>query len=75
MSRPKDRNRVMCPWCGRSKMLFETREKAERFIEYNARDYANPTFRPRRAYWCDGCGGWHITHTNKIMKPRGYEEQ
>lgn len=75
MSRPKDKNRIMCPFCGRAKMLFETREKAERFIEWNENSFANPTYKPRRAYYCEGCGGWHITHTNKIQRPRSYENE
>lgn len=29
----KPKNRVMCPDCGRSKMLFETETKANNFIK------------------------------------------
>jgi ssDNA-binding Zn-finger/Zn-ribbon topoisomerase 1 len=29
------RNRVMCPDCGKAKMLFESEKKAKRFIEWN----------------------------------------
>lgn len=64
----------MCPYCGRAKMLFETKEKAERFIEFNQHFFNSATYRPRRVYWCDGCGGWHVTHTNKLRKPRTDEE-
>ena len=31
----KPKNRVLCPDCGREKMLFETEKKAKLFIEYN----------------------------------------
>ena len=31
----KPKNRVMCPDCGKSKMLFETEKKAENFIKWN----------------------------------------
>lgn len=72
MSRPK--KRVMCPFAQREKMVFETKEEAVRFINWNANAFANPTYRPRRCYWCSGCGGWHITHTNKILKPRKPED-
>ena len=55
------RNRVMCPDCGRAKMLFETEEKAQRFIEWNGRDmpFGGDRLRP---YYCPACCGWHISH-------------
>lgn len=55
------RNRVMCPDCGRPKMLFESMEKAQRFIEWNGNDlpYGGESLRP---YHCPACCGWHISH-------------
>ena len=43
-------------------MLFPTKEKAERFMEYNSDEIDEETGRrPVRAYFCIACGGWHIT--------------
>lgn len=44
-------------------MLFETREKADNFISFNAADIAkNNSYAPIRSYYCPSCGGWHVTH-------------
>ena len=54
------RNRVMCPDCGKVKMLFESEKKAQRFIDWNADDIQ---FGDRlRTYYCPACCGWHISH-------------
>ena len=63
----KPKNRVFCPLCGRHKLVFETQEKAERFIEFN-RDKFEEGFAPIRAYFCRGCGGWHTTHREDWME-------
>ena len=56
----KPKNRVMCPDCGRQKMLFETERKAQDFIRWNSEDMRNgESLRP---YHCKACCGWHITH-------------
>lgn len=63
MTKPK--NRVYCPVIQRSKMLFDTKERAERFIKFNEPDLKeNGTVKIQklRAYYCEVCGGWHITH-------------
>lgn len=44
----------------RPKMVFETEQKALRFIKFNADDFGD--MKPVRAYFCKGCGGWHLTH-------------
>lgn len=54
------KNRVMCPDCGRQKMLFETERKANDFIKWNAEDIVNGQY--LRAYYCPACCGWHISH-------------
>ena len=63
MTKPK--NRVYCPAIERSKMLFETQDKADRFIKFNEddlRDKGTIKFKKLRSYYCEVCGGWHITH-------------
>ena len=63
MTKPK--NRVYCPAISRSKMLFETKDKAERFIKFNEsdlRENGTVEFKKLRTYYCEVCGGWHITH-------------
>ena len=63
----KPKHRVYCAYAGRHKMLFETKEKAVRFIRLNASEFEDG-FRPNRTYWCGACGGWHVTHKPKIIK-------
>ena len=61
MSKPK--HRVYCPIAMRPKMVFETEQKALRFIEMNADQFTGTA--PIRAYFCTGCGGWHVTHRKR----------
>lgn len=57
------KNRVFCMECGRSKMLFETEKKAQLFMKFNNEDIATENKNvPVRAYYCDACCGWHLTH-------------
>ena len=57
------KNRVFCAECGRRKILFESEDKANRYIEYNAKHIINKKGnQPTRAYYCESCGGWHVTH-------------
>ena len=63
---PNDRNRVVCPICGRKKLLFETEKKALRYLEFNG-EAIQREGETLRAYYCEGCGGWHIT--SKPYKP------
>ena len=59
----KPKNRVFCPAIGRSKKLFDTKERAEMYIERNAETIRkNSGVAPVRAYYCKACGGWHVTH-------------
>lgn len=57
------KNRVMCPDCGRRKLLFTTEDEARLYIKYNA-NYATDDqgHKPSRAYYCQSCCGWHVTH-------------
>lgn len=52
-------NRVFCPGCGRPKQLFESEDKALRFIRFNGDNIDKGD--QLRAYHCACCGGWHIT--------------
>lgn len=57
------KNRVYCPDCGRTKMLFEDEKKALNFIKFNAESMADECHGkvPTRAYFCMACAGWHLT--------------
>lgn len=54
------KNRVMCPECGRSKMLFESEAKAKNFIKWNGDDI-DTNGGELRPYYCPACGGYHIS--------------
>lgn len=56
----KPKNRIMCPDCGRQKMLFESEAKANNFIKFNKDTIENGD--KLRAYYCPACCGWHISH-------------
>lgn len=75
MSKPK--NRVFCNLAGRPKMLFETREKAERFLKFNAQSTENWREHkvPIRAYYCSGCMGWHLTSHQTYYRTVKDDEQ
>ena len=65
MSKP-NKCRVMCPDIGRQKMLFETEEKAKGFIKFNGEELTDDISK-LRVYWCDACGGYHIS-SHKLKK-------
>lgn len=54
MSKPT-KNRIMCPECGRAKMLFESESKARNFIKFNGDDFGHEN--ELRPYYCQSCGG------------------
>lgn len=56
----KPKNRIMCPDCGRQKMLFESEAKANNFIKFNKENINNGD--KLRAYYCSACCGWHVSH-------------
>lgn len=73
------KNQVFCPDCGKTKMLFESESKAMNFIKFNKSEMKAEGKRvPRRAYYCQCCGGYHltcsayykenITNTNSVIK-------
>ena len=55
------KNRIYCPECRKSKMLFESETKANTFIKFNKDNIENGN--KLRSYFCVCCGGWHITHS------------
>ena len=56
------KNSRFCPQCGKSKIVFETKKEAYRFLKFNADEIeAESGKRPVRAYYCTACGGWHVT--------------
>lgn len=63
------KNRVYCPDCGRTKMLFEDEKKALNFIKFNAESMADECNGkvPTRAYFCMACAGWHLTSSETTM--------
>ena len=65
------KNRVFCLVINRPKMLFETEQKANRFIKFNeeaVRNEGKKDFKNLRAYYCISCGGWHITSLQLTKK-------
>lgn len=56
----KPKNRVMCPDCGRLKILFESESKANNFIKFNKDNMHHGE--DLRSYYCPACCGWHISH-------------
>lgn len=55
----KPKNRVLCPDCGRPKILFESENKANNFIKFNAEEI--PHGHRLRSYYCPACCGWHVS--------------
>ena len=54
-------------------MLFNTEKEAERFIKFNGQDIIDDVSK-LRVYYCDGCGGYHITsHAKKDVKRTGVQ--
>lgn len=56
------KNCVFCPSCHHNKLLFESKQKADRFIQFNGDEILEETGRaPVRSYYCRLCCGWHVT--------------
>lgn len=70
------KNRVFCNNCHRVKMVFQTQEKAENFIKFNADNIAEKSRNvPVRSYFCPACGGWHVTHVQDSSEYTRTDEQ
>lgn len=60
------KNVYFCQDCGRVKMLFESKLKADTFINFNKDKIREESgFAPKRSYFCLFCAGWHITSKEK----------
>ena len=73
------RNNTFCPACGKTKMLFESESKAMNFIKFNSEEMLREGRKvPTRAYYCECCGGYHLTsaryHTESIADTRNVIE-
>lgn len=65
----KPKNRIYCRLCGRKKLLFESEKKALNFIKFNSDEIFHETGkRPTRAYYCEVCGGYHVTSFSQPRK-------
>jgi hypothetical protein len=70
------RNRFICEDCGRVKMLFETKKKADTFMEFNGVEIAEETgYKPERSYYCAYCGGWHVTSNKEQLDIKSRTEK
>lgn len=59
------KNQIFCVACGRPKMLFETKAKADNFIKFNSSEIMEESDKaPIRSYYCEICGGYHVTSNN-----------
>lgn len=54
-------------------MLFDTEEKAKNFIKFNGEELTDDASK-LRVYWCDACGGYHIS-SHEPKKVMMVEEQ
>lgn len=66
------RNIVYCAESRKNKILFESEKKANDFIRYNSETIENENgYAPVRAYYCEICGGWHLTSLEENPYRRG----
>lgn len=69
------KNKFFCVDIGRTKLLFESQEKAERFIKFNSEDIFEKSGKaPVRCYFCSACGGWHITSSPHQLQEKTKSE-
>ena len=70
------KNRFFCKNCGKIKMLFETKKKADTFIKFNSLDIEKETAnKPERSYFCTYCGGWHTTSKQEFLSIKSRTEK
>ena len=70
------KNRVYCYGCQRSKMLFESKEKADKFIAYNSEGILEENGKaPVRSYYCGMCGGYHVTSNPSIVAGESLDQR
>ena len=73
MAKPK-KNRFWCIESKQFKQQFESEEKAKRFMEWNKEAFRKK-YRPVRAYFCEACGCWHITHLAAPRRQTSFTEE
>ena len=55
-------HKVYCASSRKTKVLYETEQQANNFIIYNCESIENQSgYAPIRSYYCELCGGWHVT--------------
>lgn len=70
---PNKSRMIHCPQCRKEKLQFESEEKANRYIEYNADRIKNQKGKaPIRSYYCTTCCCWHVTSKEKY-RPYFYQ--
>lgn len=70
-SKKPKRGFVFCPGCGRPKQLFKSQKEAELFLHYNQDAILDESgYCPVRAYYCEACGGWHVTSQTLFVRDK-----
>lgn len=70
------KNRVFCIDCSRTKQLFDSQDKAMRFIEFNSGEILEESGKaPVRCYFCSACGGWHVTSSPHQLNVQSKSEK
>ena len=66
------KNRIFCLDSQRTKMLFESKSKDLNFIKFNSDEIMHENgVAPKRVYFCNSCGGWHVTSNIRPTSERG----
>ena len=73
--KPK-KNTIFCYGCHRSKMLFETKSKADNFIKFNKDNILEENgYAPVRSYYCEFCCGYHVTSNSSVETGERLDEK
>ncbi|MCD8208684.1 MAG: hypothetical protein LUD72_12155 [Bacteroidales bacterium] len=63
------KHRFFCLQASKYKLLFDSKEKAIRYLRWNANAIKEENgYAPTRAYYCTYCAGWHVTSSRKFIK-------
>lgn len=61
------KNRIYCYGCKKPKMLFPSKDKADNFMTFNSDVILEETGKaPVRSYFCEVCGGYHVTSNPSV---------
>ena len=70
------KNRVYCYGCNKTKMLFESKTKADNFIAFNSEGMLEENGKaPVRSYYCEFCGGYHVTSNRSIADGESMDQR